>query len=76
MDVQTTLGYGYPHYSAGHENHRFGSSDPVQQDFGFYNPNSGRFTGLVGVGVQPGQMTLDQFGVGCSMQPADLRRPI
>lgn len=60
---QTTFGYGHDHFSPTHQKHNFGSTAPVQRDFGLNMPND-RFKPLVGVASPPGveaQTRLPQF---------------
>ncbi|MCF7795588.1 hypothetical protein K9M42_00645 [Patescibacteria group bacterium] len=52
-EFQTTFGYGRDHFSRGHKIHKFGSTDPIQRDFGLNLPN-GRFKPLAGVKSPPG----------------------
>lgn len=58
---QTTFGYGRDHFSQTHADHSFGSTAPVQHDFGL-NMSNGRFKPLVGVDSDECvQTTLRQF---------------
>lgn len=61
---QTTFGFGNTHFSEDHSKHRFGSTSPIQHDFGLNMPN-GRFKPLVGMDAPqsdlPYQTTLNQF---------------
>jgi len=60
---QTTFGFGQDHFSQGHQNHVFGSTAPVQRDFGLNMPN-GRFQPIEGRDSPSGvviQTTLNQF---------------
>lgn len=60
---QTTFGFGQDHFSPTHSQHRFGSTAPVQRDFGLNMPN-GRFQPIEGRDSLPGtviQTTLNQF---------------
>jgi len=50
---QTTFGYGNDHFSVGHSGHRFGSTSPIQRDFGLNMPG-GRFKPLSGVSSPSG----------------------
>jgi hypothetical protein len=60
---QTTFVYGHDHFSPTHKDHTFGSTAPVQRDFGIVKPN-GSFQRLVGVTSPVGtevQTRLPQF---------------
>lgn len=46
-EFQTTFGYDQDHFSPGHANHWYGSTAPVQHDFGLNLPD-GRFKKLYG----------------------------
>ncbi len=62
-EFQTTFGYGHDHFSQGHSMHHFGSTAPLQRDFGLNMPN-GRFKPLCGENSPSGtviQTTLNQF---------------
>ena len=62
-DFQTTFGHGKDHFSQTHQNHKVGSTAPVQRDFGLNMPN-GRFKPIVGMDSPPGvsvQTKLNQF---------------
>lgn len=63
QEFQTSFGYSHDHFSETHQNHYFGSTAPVQRDFGLNLPD-GRFRPLVAETspLKEFQTTLPDFG--------------